>query len=405
MKKLSVILLFIVCSTGLVNAQHTDASSDAATDSTTVTAWPESLQARLDTLLMDPLLQTSQLGLMVYDLTADSALYRYNERQMMRPASTMKVVTSITALDRLSSNYKYRTSLYYQGTLRNGLLNGDLYCVGGFDPMLGEEDIKALALHLHFMGVDTLRGRIIADQSMKEADEYGEGWCWDDDNPRLIPLSIGRKDTFTTTLYRMLANEGVVLDNVTCTEGRLSGKSFFVAACTHTIDEVLQPMLKESDNFYAESMFYQIAASTGIRPAKARDARNITKRLIAKLGLGRNPYRIADGSGLSLYNYVSAELEVHLLRYAFLNADIYDHLYPALPIAGVDGTLKKRMTGSATRDNVHAKTGSVSGISSLTGYCTAANGHVLCFSIINQGVMRMQPGRDFQDRVCTVLCN
>ena len=79
-------------------------------------------------------------------------------------------------------------------------------------------------------------------------------------------------------------------------------------------------------------------------------------------------------------------------------------MYPALPVAGVDGTLKKRMLGSFTDGNVHAKTGTVTGVSSLAGYCRAANGHMLCFSIIDHGVMHGRNGRAFQDRVCTLLC-
>ena len=63
------------------------------------------------------------------------------------------------------------------------------------------------------------------------------------------------------------------------------------------------------------------------------------------------------------------------------------------------------MTGAFTRGNVHAKTGTVTGISSLCGYLTAANGHHLCFSIINQGVMHSKNGRRFQDKVCTILAS
>ena len=164
-------------------------------------------------------------------------------------------------------------------------------------------------------------------------------------------------------------------------------------------------MLKESDNLYAESMFYQIASSTGNRPATAKSARAVIKRLINKIGLDPSRYNIADGSGLSLYNYVTAELEVMLLRYAYRNGNIYLHLFPALPIAGRDGTLKNRMRGSFTSGNVNAKTGTVTGISSLAGYCTAGNGHRLCFSIINQGLLHGSNGRAFQDRVCNALCS
>ncbi len=75
-----------------------------------------------------------------------------------------------------------------------------------------------------------------------------------------------------------------------------------------------------------------------------------------------------------------------------------------MPVAGQDGTLKKRMRNDIADGNVHAKTGTLTGISSLAGYCTAANGHTLCFAIINQGVMHGRNGKTFQDRVCTALC-
>ena len=93
------------------------------------------------------------------------------------------------------------------------------------------------------------------------------------------------------------------------------------------------------------------------------------------------------------------------LRHAYQNGPIFDHLYPTLPIAGVDGTLKDRMKKTSAQGNVRAKTGTVTGISSLAGYCTAANGHQLCFAIINQGIMRAAAGKAFQDRVCKVLCD
>ncbi|MBR1505305.1 MAG: D-alanyl-D-alanine carboxypeptidase, partial [Prevotella sp.] len=66
----------------------------------------ENMQVKLDSLLRDRLFETTQVGLMVYDLTADSTLFAYNHHQLMRPASTMKLVTAITALDRLGSDYE-----------------------------------------------------------------------------------------------------------------------------------------------------------------------------------------------------------------------------------------------------------------------------------------------------------
>lgn len=364
----------------------------------------DSLRIRLDSLLCDPMFETSQLGLMVYDLTADSVYYQRNARQLLRPASTMKLVTAITALDKLGGSYQFRTQLYHTGTISKGRLDGDIYCVGGFDPMIDRDDVRAMAQQLHQMGIDTIRGRIMTDCSIKEDLDYGEGWCWDDDNPRLKPLMVGRKDIFVDTFIEEMMNDSIVVEQVQLSEGRCPADAIPVATRSHSIDQVLVRMMKQSDNYYAEAMFYQIAASTGRRPAKASDARGVIKKLISNLGLGSQPYKIADGSGLSLYNYVSAELETKLLRYAWLHSNIFDHLYPALPIAGMDGTLEKRMVNTAAENNVRAKTGTLTGISSLAGYCEAENGHQLCFSIINQGVMRNADGKAFQDRFCQVLC-
>ena len=171
-----------------------------------------------------------------------------------------------------------------------------------------------------------------------------------------------------------------------------------------SIDKVLGQMMKKSDNLYAESMFYQIAKASSPQSARASDASGAMKRLVYKLGLDPVEYTFADGSGLSHYSYITAELIVRLLRHAWEHREIYDHLYPTLPVAGVDGTLEKRMTQGVCRGNVHAKTGTVSGVSTLGGFCQASNGHTLCFAILNQGLVRVSDGRTFQDKVCEALC-
>jgi len=163
-------------------------------------------------------------------------------------------------------------------------------------------------------------------------------------------------------------------------------------------------MMKVSDNLYAEAVFYQLAASEGTRWASARTGRQYENALFEKLGLNARDYYVADGSGLSLYNYVSAELEVKMLRYAYQKQDIYGALLPSLPIAGTDGTLKKRMRGTPAEGNVRAKTGTVKGVSSLAGYLTASNGHLICFSIINNGGLTNSPMRNFQNKICVALC-
>ena len=366
--------------------------------------YPTDIQQRLDTLLTDKILQTSQLGLMVYDLTADSAIYCHNERQTMRPASTQKLVTAITALDRLGGDYQLCTSLYYTGTVRDNTLKGSLICVGGMDPAFDADDMKAFAESVRQMGIYAIQGNIVADRSMKDDDLLGEGWCWDDDNPTLSPLLCGRKDNFAERLVLALRNSGVTVD-AQITVGRLPAQATMICTTVRTIDDILRLMMKDSDNLYAEAVFYQLAAATGGRPATAKHARQSIERLVQQVGLNPSDYKVADGSGLSLYNYVTPEMHVRLLRYAYHNPAIIGHLLQALPIAGIDGTLKSRMKGTPAEGNVRAKTGTVTCVSALAGYCTTAGGHDLCFAIMNQGVLRVADGRNFQDRVCRILCS
>jgi D-alanyl-D-alanine carboxypeptidase/D-alanyl-D-alanine-endopeptidase (penicillin-binding protein 4) len=162
-------------------------------------------------------------------------------------------------------------------------------------------------------------------------------------------------------------------------------------------------MMKDSDNLYAESMYYQIAAHRN-HPGKALYAQRQQKALMERAGLNSSHYKLADGSGLSLYNYLSAECLLRLLRYAYQHKPIYEHLLPSLPVAGEDGTLKKRMIGTHAEGNVQAKTGTLTGIISLAGYCTASNGHRLCFAIINQGALSPKAARTYQDKICDILC-
>ena len=403
MSRLKIIFLLLVASVNVM--AQTEELDTLGVDSVDVALpWPQNIQYRLDSLMQSKLLETSMVGMIVYDLTADSILYKVNERQALRPASTMKLVTAITALDRLGGSYQFRTQLYHTGSIEDNTLKGDLYCVGGFDPAFNGDDLRAFVESVHQMGIDTICGRVVADLSMKDADLLGEGWCWDDDNPKLSPLSIGRDIEFLDRFVKKLSEDSIVFAGIRLSNSSLPNDARILCTRTHTMDQILQRMMKVSDNFYAEAMFYQLGAAIGRRPAKAKDAASVVKQLIQKVGNGKNPYRVADGSGLSLYNYVTPELEMRLLRYAYRNSQIYQHLLPSLPIAGRDGTLKTRMKGTFAEENVKAKTGTVTGVSALAGYCTAANGHQLCFSIINQGIMKSDPGRNFQDKVCNALC-
>lgn len=378
--------------------------ADTLAQDTIKLEWPLGLRERLGRMVTEQMFETSQVALMVYDLTADSLLFGHNARQLMRPASIMKVITAVAAIDQLGGSHLFKTSLRYTGSIDNGTLNGSVYLVGGFDPRFNGDDMTAFAESMKKMGIDTIRGSIMADKSMKDAKHWGEGWCWDDDNPTLSPLLVNRKDRFMEVFLQKLQQTGIVLDASTGEE-RAPSYAYEICSRFHSLDQVLYRMMKESDNLYAEAMFYQMGTAGGTQTSTAKTVTNVIKRLIAKNGLQPSDYRIADGSGLSLYNYVTAELQLYFLRYAYKNENIFNHLYYSLPIAGMDGTLKGRMKGTFASGNVRAKTGSVASVSSLAGYCTAANGHKLAFVIINNGLRTTGKARSFQNRVCNLLCS
>ena len=164
-------------------------------------AWEDKIVDRIDELLKSSIFKTSTVGIEVYDITANKLLYTYNESQTMRPASTQKVLTAVTALDRLGGYYEFKTRLYYDGEIADGVLNGDLYCIGGFDPAFNAEDLESFVSALAEAGIDTIRGGVYADLHFKDDGRLGEGWCWDDDNPTLTPYGCQERQLPAAFLF------------------------------------------------------------------------------------------------------------------------------------------------------------------------------------------------------------
>lgn len=363
------------------------------------------LPQRIQELLDNDIFDRTQVGIYVYDLTADTLVFTHNEQQCMRPASNEKLMTAITALNDLGVLYEYRTRLYTTSIPADSdsIFTGHIYIRAGYDPLLDGDDLRAFAQSLKEHRIFRLQQPIVLDLSMKDDKRLGWGWCWDDDEVPTTPLLYRNDDKFTDNLRRIFREEGIDWDG-TVTEDTTPNTATLLLTRTHNIDQVLLPMMKKSNNSMAESLFYQLAAQKGKSRAGRKQAVAHYNTLICHIGLDPTHYQIADGSGLSLYNYLSPELLGRMLRYAYNNDDIYRHLLPSLPIAGEDGTLRKRMRGSAAQGNVRAKTGTVEGVSTLSGYLTTATGNLLCFSIMNQGIRHTSTGRNFQDRVCKALC-
>lgn len=401
--------------------------------------WEDTLRERLNALALEADHSHYYTGVCIYDLTDSTLLYGYNQQKLMRPASNEKTLTAVTALDILGADHKYSTEVYAVGSLVadsancitdsvGGIvadstvsytLKGNIYVVGDFDPSLELADIRQMVGAIRNAGISTIDGSIIADVSMKDTLSLGNGWCWDDSQPYLTPLSLGgsaytskpariNRYNPSADFVKTLRNE-LIADNIGVTGSTGSGvvprqgnDVVLVTKITHSIEEILHRMMKNSDNLYAESMFYQLAADKK-KGASWKDCAAEVEAMVHRAAGSSAHVDVADGCGLSLYNYVSPSVLVAVLRYAYDHKTIFSALYPSLPVAGVDGTIASRMTGSKAYANVHAKTGTVTGVSTLAGYVTASNGHFLAFAIMNNGVKTSAEGRAFQDKVCAVL--
>lgn len=211
------------------------------------------------------------------------------------------------------------------------------------------------------------------------------------------------QDFFMRTLQDRLEEKGV-----RCLEGYdfralpVDKSSKLMAKIDTPIQKVLNQLMKESDNLNAQALLCRLGAQvTGKKEISDKEALETVKAMISKLGYDPAQYNLADGCGLSNYNYISPELLVCFLKYAYSHTDIFRRLYKALPIGGVDGTLKNRMKrGSSSYKRVHAKTGSFTAINCLAGYLKADNGHKIAFAIMNQNALSASQARNFQDAVC-----
>jgi D-alanyl-D-alanine carboxypeptidase/D-alanyl-D-alanine-endopeptidase (penicillin-binding protein 4) len=185
----------------------------------------------------------------------------------------------------------------------------------------------------------------------------------------------------------------------------LEENSVYLTAINRSIDTVLAEVNKTSDNLDAEMLLYAVAFNDSGAPAIADDGLIAVKRYIEMLGFNSDNYYLADGSGVSHYNLVSAELLLEFLKNIYYaRKDLFDLFYNSLAVAGVDGTLKNRMRGTLAEGNVHAKTGTIKGVSNLSGYVTAKNGHLIVFSIMIQNfVNEYSTARNFQNKICELL--
>jgi D-alanyl-D-alanine carboxypeptidase (penicillin-binding protein 4) len=157
-------------------------------------------------------------------------------------------------------------------------------------------------------------------------------------------------------------------------------------------------MMKNSDNFYAEQIIKTIGAEV-MGAGSWSNGIKAVKQFLCDIGIDATQLRMVDGSGLSRYNLLSPQLVVNLLKYMYSETFL-----TSLPMAGVDGTLKNRMKGTPLEGNLKAKTGTMSGVSALSGYITTESGDVIAFSImINNYAKSSKPIKIIEDEIAEII--
>jgi len=179
----------------------------------------------------------------------------------------------------------------------------------------------------------------------------------------------------------------------------------FLYSFKRKYSDVITNLNKESDNLSAEMTLYALANNYSGKPATADSGIQLINQMIDSIGLNYEDYRLVDGSGVSHYNVVSAELLTAILKYFYFHQpDLFNYLYDSFPIAGVDGTMENRMRKTSAFKNVRAKTGTLSGVSCISGYVKSKNNHQLAFSIMMQNfVGSSKLARELQDDICEIL--
>ena len=463
---------------------------------TPATTLPE-LQAKISEILAKPELESAIVGVKVVSLDNGRVLFEENANKLLRPASNMKLYTVATALDRLSPDYRFVTSVYAATRPdASGVVRGNLTIYGRGDPSIAArfnngdymKVIDDLATRIAAAGVKRVEGDLVGDETYFVGPKYGSGWTWEDltwyygaevtpltvnDNaldlfvkpgpavgqpalittgppdpllkivnkvvtsakgvPRELSIHRGLADhTITVTgsmpiddrgysggigishpallfvylLRSSLAQKGVVITGKSLTTGEISQPPLIDISPVVSTNGASLPLneiaklesppfsliaaqtLKPSQNLYTELILRTLGKMTPAPPTMSslnQTSENLgveaVKSFLKTVGIRPETLVLDDGSGLSRSDMVTAESTVQLLT--FMSKHRYASVFrDALPIAGVDGTLRNRMRGTAAANNLRAKTGSLSSAASLGGYVTTAAGERLAFTIM-----------------------
>lgn len=220
-------------------------------------------------------------------------------------------------------------------------------------------------LHLDF---DSLRTKFFARGRLKSAVDT------------LIAVYPSQRDAYLAALREALTSRGIRVGTSRSYAASSAAPTPLFTVHSPPLREILPALLKPSQNQIAELLYKTLGLEkTGVGSADSGQA--VLERQLLAFGAEPDGFLIRDGSGLSRYDYLSPETLVRVLTR--IRSDTAFHVfYDALPIAGVDGSLRRRVKGTPAQGKIHAKTGSISNARSLSGYAITADSDTLIFSLL-----------------------
>ncbi|HVT75902.1 MAG TPA: D-alanyl-D-alanine carboxypeptidase/D-alanyl-D-alanine-endopeptidase [Acidimicrobiales bacterium] len=355
-------------------------------------------------------------------------VYAENADAPVEAASVLKLATAVAALDVIGADTRLSTTVVAATAPTDGVAAGDLWLVGGGDPVLGTSlwGTRSLEPEPVFTPLDSLADRVVAAGVRQIGRVVGDDSRYDDkrvvdtwphrfvDDGEIGPLSaltvndgfrtwshpgvafddpaVGAASVFTD----LLRARGVTVDGAP-TRGA-AGRGVTLAALESApVGDLVEWMLRDSDNGTAELLTKEIGLRRVGVGSTAAGVKATTDALTAR-GLRLDGTLVADGSGLSDANRLTCRLVTSLLVAA------QTLLAPRLAEAGRTGTLATRFRGTSAEGRLRAKTGSVDGVAAIAGYLDRPNGAPVTFSYVINGLApKSSLGHSLQDAFVLAL--
>ena len=360
---------------------------------------PDKIIKEIDELILD-IPAGTKMAIMIYNPLTQDTLVSINHTETMIPASNTKLFTTAAALELLGGDYLLSTKILADDNdISDGTIEGNIYIQGFGNPTFTTEDLEELINQLYQSGLRKVTGNVVGDDTYFDDVYSRDDWISEEHaNVKLPPISalvIDRNRTIITKKrkgrYRnyfvnvenppLFAakkfREKLISFGVEVTGNPISGQADENAKplldSSIKLRELLQMINKNSDNFYAECLFKTLGSAYSGQQGNSFFSTQAILNYIEDNSIYSIGTKIVDGSGISRFDQVTAGALVGLLEKVYFNFKQFDDFFNSLSIAGVDGTLRKRMIGTPAENNFRGKTGTLNGVSSIAGFVTTAD--------------------------------